>query len=327
MKPPRGALHPSFASAKLAALLSALFVVAVVFVVAACSGASSSSSSSSATALASVIAHSRVRSGDGVELFVAETGPRDAQAIVLIHGLGFSHEVWGAQWRGELAKRFHLVTYDLRGHGRSSRPTDPAAYRDGARWADDLHAVLAATRAKDPIVVGWSLGGLVIAHYLRVHGDAALGGMVLTNAVTKIAPEVFAEGNQRYLAGLSNPNDAARAQATAAFLAACFYRPLPEPELAALTRAAGVLPVWQHQAIQQLSLDGVEPALRALTKPARIIHGVHDVLVADAMATYSLSLLQHAVLSRYEGSGHAPFSDEAARFDAELASLAGLAIR
>lgn len=119
-----------------------------------------------------------MRSGDGVELFVAETGPRDAQAIVLIHGLGFSHEVWGAQWRGELAQRFHLIAYDLRGHGRSTRPTDPLAYQDGARWADDLRAVLAATGAKDPIVVGWSLGGLVIAHYLRVHGDAALGGVV-----------------------------------------------------------------------------------------------------------------------------------------------------
>lgn len=46
------------------------------------------------------------------------------------------------------------------------------------------------------------------------------------------------------------------------------------------------------------------------------------MLVADAMATYSLSLLKGAALSRYEGSGHAPFFDEAARFDAALARLA-----
>lgn len=303
--------------------LSAL-LLAGALVTAACSSAAPASPASPPSSFNAAAAErtSRVRSAGGVELHVVEVGPRDAQAIVLIHGLGFSHEVWGRQWRGELARRFHLIAFDLRGHGRSTRPEDPAAYADGGGWGDDLRAVLEATRAKDPIVVGWSLGGLVIAHYLRAHGDAALGGVVLVNAVTKIAPELFAEGNQRYLGGLSDPDDAARARATQAFLRACFLHPLPAGELAALERAAGVLPAWLHLAIQKLSLDGVEPALRSLGKPALIIHGTHDVLVAEAMARYSLSLVPAAALSRYEGSGHAPFADEAARFDLELASLA-----
>src|SRR5689334_5797729 len=64
---------------------------------------------------------SRARSPDGVELSVEETGRGDGPAIVFVHGLGFSHEVWRRQLDGELATRFHLVAYDLRGHGRSSR--------------------------------------------------------------------------------------------------------------------------------------------------------------------------------------------------------------
>jgi non-heme chloroperoxidase len=264
----------------------------------------------------------RAKSRDGVELLVAQRGPRDAQAIVLIHGLGFSHEVWQRQWESELGQRFHLIAYDLRGHGRSARPTEASAYQEGDRWAQDLEAVLTATQAKRPIVVGWSLGGLVVAHYLRVFGDEALGGLVLVDAVTKLSPEVFAPGNQQYLAGLSDPDDGKRAAATRAFLRVCFARPLPEATFEALAQAAGVLPVWEQQAIQGISLEGVASALQGSRKPTRVIHGVHDVLVAEAMARYSLSLMPQAQLVLFEESGHAPFVDEAARFNEELERLA-----
>jgi non-heme chloroperoxidase len=42
-----------------------------------------------------------------------------------------------------LASQFRIITYDLRGHGDSTKPADPAMYREGQRWGDDLHAVIA----------------------------------------------------------------------------------------------------------------------------------------------------------------------------------------
>lgn len=287
---------------------------------AASSGPASSSAGSPAPSASTPppLRLSRVRSADGVELAVTETGNFDASAIVFIHGLGFSREIWHRQLEGRLASRFHLVAYDLRGHGQSTRPLDAAAYSDGSRWADDLAAVIAATNVKKPIVVGWSLGGVVISAYLREHGGGELGGAVFVDAVTKFAPELFVPGNDQFMAGLSATDDAAREKATRAFAEACFATPLAASELDRLLAAAGVLPANEHVAIQRISLAGTEPALRAFHRPTLVVHGTFDRFIAVAMARHTAELVPGARLAEYERSGHAPFVDEAARFDEDL---------
>lgn len=268
---------------------------------------------------------SRVRSADGVELAVEERGPRDARAIVFVHGLAFSREAFHRQMEGSLASRYHLVAYDLRGHGQSSRPAEADAYADGGRWADDLAAVLRETRAKDPIVVGWSLGGVILANYLRKHGDRAIAGAVFVDAVTRFAPEFFAPGNMRYMEGLTRGDDAARRDGTRAFLEASFVRPLPASEFERIASAAGVLPVDEHRAIQRISVDRGDEALASLRRPALVIHGARDAFLVEAMARHTAQTIPGARLSLYAGSGHAPFIDEAARFDDELARFADAA--
>ena len=76
-----------------------------------------------------------------------------------------------------LARDFRIIAYDLRGHGLSDKPTDPACYQDGKRWADELAAVIAAKRLRRPVLVGWSLGGRVLRQYLMHYGDGALSGI------------------------------------------------------------------------------------------------------------------------------------------------------
>lgn len=264
----------------------------------------------------------RVRSTDGVELAVTEVGPPSAPAIVFLHGLGFSREVWHRQLDGALASRFHLVAFDLRGHGQSSRPADQAAYSDGARWGDDLAAVLEATRAVRPVVVGWSLGGLVIATYLRDHGGEALAGAVFVDAVTKFAPELFTAENGPLLEDLDAPDEDVRRKATRAFVEACFVTPIEPAELDGLLKSAGVLPPDEQRAIQRISIDGVEQALRDFRKPALVIHGRADRMLNEAMARYTASTVSGARFALYERSGHAPFIDETPRFDDELTRFA-----
>src|SRR5699024_5316180 len=83
----------------------------------------------------------------------------------------------------DLAAGRRLVAMDLRGHGRSDVPE--SGYDDPDVWAGDLAAVL--QRAGTPaIVVCWSYGGLVIADYLRRHGDQGLAGLVFVGAITEI---------------------------------------------------------------------------------------------------------------------------------------------
>lgn len=81
----------------------------------------------------------RVRTG-GIELCVAELGDETRPTVVLVHGYPDSKEVWTAVAE-RLAEQWHVVLYDVRGHGRS---TAPAPLRGGftlEKLTDDFLAV------------------------------------------------------------------------------------------------------------------------------------------------------------------------------------------
>ena len=134
------------------------------------------------------IAAHMVASTDGTRLHVREWGRRDAQPIVFVHGWSQCDLCWAHQVRGALAERFHLVTFDLRGHGRSDAPTEAGRYSDDLAWADDLAAVLEAVSARRPVLVGWSYGAFVIADYLRAYGEEGIGAIALVGASMRLTP-------------------------------------------------------------------------------------------------------------------------------------------
>ncbi|WP_327372038.1 SDR family oxidoreductase [Streptomyces sp. NBC_01217] len=81
----------------------------------------------------------RVRTG-GIELCVVELGDKEQPTVVLVHGYPDSKEVWTDVAR-QLADQWHVVLYDVRGHGRS---TAPAPLRGGftlEKLTDDFLAV------------------------------------------------------------------------------------------------------------------------------------------------------------------------------------------
>jgi pimeloyl-ACP methyl ester carboxylesterase len=94
-----------------------------------------------------------------VELAVAEGGDSHRPTVVFIHGYPDTKELWDEVLAG-LGRRYHLIAYDVRGAGASSRPRRPAAY-DLARLADDLEAVIAAVSPQRPVhLVGHDWGAI-----------------------------------------------------------------------------------------------------------------------------------------------------------------------
>jgi pimeloyl-ACP methyl ester carboxylesterase len=99
---------------------------------------------------------------DGYRLHVEVDGAGDAPTVVLVHGLAGSIAI---NWRGPgvidrlVAAGLRVVAYDLRGHGRSDAPHDPAAYGD-RRMVDDLRLVFDRF-AGGATVAGYSLGAAI----------------------------------------------------------------------------------------------------------------------------------------------------------------------
>ena len=97
-----------------------------------------------------------------------------------MHGLTDSIESWyELGYVDALKPDYQLILLDARGHGRSDKPHEPAAY-DMALMAGDVAAVLDAVNLSKAHFLGYSMGGIVgfaLAKYApeRVH-SLLLGG-------------------------------------------------------------------------------------------------------------------------------------------------------
>ena len=69
-----------------------------------------------------------VTTPDGLTIAAQEWGNPNGPGIVFIHGFSQSSLSWMRQTNSDLAKEFHIVTYDLRGHGNSDKPLDAARF-------------------------------------------------------------------------------------------------------------------------------------------------------------------------------------------------------
>ncbi|QWB24528.1 MULTISPECIES: SDR family oxidoreductase [Streptomyces] len=100
-----------------------------------------------------------VRTGE-VELCVAELGDPSRPTVVLVHGYPDSKEVW-SEVAARLAGRFHVVAYDVRGHGRSTAPRPLRGGFTLEKLTDDFLAVADAVSPDRPVhLVGHDWGSV-----------------------------------------------------------------------------------------------------------------------------------------------------------------------
>lgn len=92
----------------------------------------------------------------GGAIYVRQDGPRDAPALVLVHGSGSSSRTWDAMVP-LLTASHRVVRFDLLGHGRSDKPAD-GDYAITAQ-AYRVAGVLDRLSVEHVIVVGHSSGG------------------------------------------------------------------------------------------------------------------------------------------------------------------------
>jgi len=95
---------------------------------------------------------------DGVPVYYELSGGQNGNLPVLLsHGFAASSQMWRPNV-GALSAGRPVITWDLRGHGRSGAPDDPAQYSQEASVAD-MAAVLDACGIWRVVAAGLSLGG------------------------------------------------------------------------------------------------------------------------------------------------------------------------
>lgn len=265
-----------------------------------------------------------IEGGHGLKLHVREWGNAKAAPILMIHGWSQSHMCWQMQFESELADNFRLVALDLRGHGMSEAPLEATAYADSKLWADDIAAIIKHLKLDRPVLTGWSYGGLVIGDYLRVHGQDNIAGINYAGATCMLNESAF--GGLIGPGFLENFGDATSTDmptniaAMVRFLHGCFKIPLSQADFETALSYNMIVNPLVRLALGSRDVDNTD-VIEKLSIPVLVTQGRDDIVVLPAMAQHILDHCSTAEASWYDGVGHAPFLENAARYNDELADF------
>ena len=104
-----------------------------------------------------------------IELYYEDHG--SGQPVVLIHGYPLDGSSWEKQTTALLAAGYRVITYDRRGFGKSSKPTEGFDYDT---FAADLDTLLTALDLNEAVLVGFSMGTGEVARYISTYGSASV---------------------------------------------------------------------------------------------------------------------------------------------------------
>jgi 3-oxoadipate enol-lactonase len=214
---------------------------------------------------------------DDVRLHVRTDGDPARPCVVLSNSLGTDLSMWDPQ-AAALARDYHVLRYDVRGHGRSGGGAAPVTLERLGRDVVGLLDALAIPRAH---FCGISMGGMT-GQWLGIHAPQRLDKLVLANTAARIgtADGWSARAAQVRAGGMDGVADGAAARwFTPAFSAR-------EPHVVArmIVRLREQEPEGYAACCDALAAADLRAAVGAIAVPTLIIAGAADPVttVADA---------------------------------------------
>ena len=241
---------------------------------------------------------------DGVFIYYEERGK--GPVVLLTHGFCATLRMWDRQMDA-LADRYRLIAWDMRGHGQTDSPEDPAAYSHEATIAD-MTAVLQACGADCAVIAGLSLGGFMSLAFHLAHRDRVRALMLFDTGpgYKRDRPREqwnrYAEETARAL-----ESKGLEAVGTSAEVAVAEHRSAQGLALA----ARGMLTQKDSRVIESLPNIGV---------PALVLAGSNDKPFL-ASTDYMAATIPRAKKVIIDGAGHAPNMEKPEAFNEAVASF------
>jgi 3-oxoadipate enol-lactonase len=244
----------------------------------------------------------------------ASSGP----ALLFIHGMCGDARVWDGQV-ARLAGRFSCVTYDRRGHTRSSAGTEPESVHTHAA---DAAALIEALHLDHPVVVG-SSGGARIAVELARRSPRLLRGAVFSEPpIFPLAPDAGRAFMEEVAAAV---RPAAQTSGPPAAVDAFFALACPglwsqiDEDVKDRYRANGAMMLAEF-AGPPYRLGAADTA--GIDLPCLVIAGTESHPALQAIAAALARSLPDARFIELEGSGHVTYAEKPDEFARAVAAFA-----
>jgi 3-oxoadipate enol-lactonase len=124
-----------------------------------------------------------------IEIYYTISGNENGPKMVLIHGLFLNSDTWKYQL-SVFESEFNIVRFDLRGHGRSTKPKKRFTIRN---YVDDMFALLQHLNwTSELYLVGHSLGGMIALVY-GLENPSHVKKMVVADSFCFISQEAITD--------------------------------------------------------------------------------------------------------------------------------------
>ncbi len=253
----------------------------------------------------------------GGKAYVYEAGMDHAQSVVLVHGIG---DKASRDWNGLiplLARRYHVVTFDLPGFGRSTRANklySPEKYVAFVKYIAGryIHGSFD--------LVGHSMGAAIVLRYA-----ATYPADVRTLVLVDVAGILYRMAYSQYLAHLGiddvpsfYPNEKEQLHNLVGNVLGFLERLEPDPDLV-VSQAALRRDVLHSDpakiAALALVLDDFSSVIPRVNAPTLIIWGDRDPLAPLRTARVLLANIPQARLEVLRDCGHTPMDDQPLKFN------------
>lgn len=261
---------------------------------------------------------------NGLTVHLRDEGPRDAPAIVLLHGSNADLHTWDG-WTSALTGKYRVVRLDQIGHGLTG--PNPSGDYSQAAFVETVQAVADKLGLTRFVLAGNSMGGGVAVSYALAHPER-LSGLVLVDAggAPQTAP---AKGNIGFkIARTPGLNLLMRAITPRSLIDKSLRQTVGNPALVtpamvdrywellrypgnrAATAVRFARPI-QHFTPQQLA---------AIKVPVLIEWGAKDRLIPVAAAGWYHAAIPQSRVVVYPELGHIPMEEAPQRSEADLAA-------
>ena len=133
--------------------------------------------------------HAPARAGsvkvNGIDLHYDVQGT--GEPLIMLHGFGMCGAMWTPVAQ-ELAKRYRVISVDLRGHGKSTNPSNKFSHPQSA---EDIRALMDSLNISQARAIGFSSGGMTLLRLATKYPDR-LSKMVVVGATTHFGDQARA---------------------------------------------------------------------------------------------------------------------------------------
>lgn len=227
-------------------------------------------------------------------------GSPDSPPLVFLHGIGGAARAWRPQLR-HFGDRFHALAWDMPGYGGSA----PLPATSIATFAAALKDFLTATGAAKPVLVGHSIGGMIVQQLLDSHPQIASAVVLAQTSPAFGKPD--GDWQKQFIDARLGPLDRG---ATMAELAPSLVRELvgdaPDPQGMDLARdCMASVPEATYRATM-LALMGFDlrSALANIAVPTLVLSGSKDNNAPAPMMAKMATYIPGAAYVELQGTGH-----------------------